>query len=295
MLGRLKALLQDPPPSAAFEISEGGIAAARIAARTDVQFRALKQGTLSVSPLKENVTDPDDFALAVKTLAATVVPKKRRDVALILPDYSTRMAALDFDSFPYDPKEQLSLVRFRLKRTVPFDIDAAAVSYAAQTAANKKVDVVAAVAPLEIVARYEAPFRTAGLLPGLVTTSAFAALELAADGALTVMAKLAGRVLSLIVRRNGSVKLVRCLELPSTDLEEVAAVLAPTFVFVEDNYGERPQKLSLCGFGKRADSAERAFAAELDVETESLRSPLGVPGENNAGLLGYLRSISKYN
>lgn len=295
MLGRLKALLQDPPPTAAFEISEAGIAAARTAARTELQFRPLKPGTLSVSPVKENIIDSDDFAGAIKALAGTVITKKRRDVALILPDYSARMAALDFDSFPSDPKEQLSLVRFRLKRTVPFDIDSAAISYVAHPAANKKVDVVAAVAPLEIIARYEAPFRNAGMLPGLVTTSAFAALELAEDGPLTVMAKLSGRVLSVLVRRQGAVKLARCLELASTEFEEIAAVLVPTFVYVEDNFGERPQSLTLCGFGKRADSAERALAAELNVETESLRSPLGVPGENNAGLLGYLWSVSKYN
>ena len=78
---------------------------------------------------------------------------------------------LDFDSFPTDAKEQLSLVRFRLKRSVPFDVESAAVSYCAQPAADKKVDVVVVMAPLEIVARYEAPFRAAGMNPGLVTTS----------------------------------------------------------------------------------------------------------------------------
>jgi hypothetical protein len=31
------------------------------------------------------------------------------------------------------------------------------------------------------------------------------------------------------------------------------------------------------------------------VEVEPLRSPLGAPGENNAGLLGYLRSIARNN
>ena len=90
-------------------------------------------------------------------------------MALILPDYCTRLAVLDFDSFPSDAAQQLSLIRFRLKRSVPFDVESAAISYWAQPAADKKMDVVAAVAPLEIVSRYEAPFRAAGMLPGLVT------------------------------------------------------------------------------------------------------------------------------
>ena len=46
----------------AFEISEAGIAAARIGARAELEFQPLKPGTLAVSPLKENVVDPDEFA-----------------------------------------------------------------------------------------------------------------------------------------------------------------------------------------------------------------------------------------
>ena len=279
----------------AFEVSEAGIAAARIGTRAELDFYPLKPGTLSVSPLKENVIDPDEFTMAVRAVANTQASRKRKDVALILPDYCTRMAVVDFDSFPSDPKEQVSLVRFRVKRSVPFDVDSAALSYWAQPAQGKKVDVVVVIAPLEIVSRYEAPFRTAGLMPGLVTTSSMAALDLAPEGGLSVMAKLTGRVLSVIVRDKSAVKLVRCLELPSTELDDVAGVLLPTFVYIEDNLGGRAERLILCGFGAQADEAQRRFPQELGVAVEPLRSPLGTPGENNAGLLGYLRSIAKNN
>ncbi len=293
LLDRLKSVLQDPPPGMAFEISEAGIAAARIGSKAELEFRSFKAGTLSVSPLKENIIDPDEFIGAVRALAAKQPPRKRRDVALILPDYSTRMAVLDFDSFPSDPKEQRSLVRFRLKRSVPFDVESAAVGYFAQPAVHKKVDVVAVVAPLEIVSRYEAPFRTAGMNPGLVTTSALAAAELAPENGLTLLAKMAGRVLTVLVRDKATLKLARCLELPSAEWEDVAGVLIPTLVYVEDNLGRSAERLILCGFGAHADEAGRRFQAELGVETELLRSPLSVPGENDAGLLGYLRSIAR--
>jgi type IV pilus assembly protein PilM len=283
----------------AFEISEAGIAAARIGARAELEFQPLKSGTLSVSPLKENVVDPDDFATAVRTLAGgpkgAPAARRRKDVALILPDFSARISVLDFDSFPSDAKEQDALIRFRLKRSVPFDVESAAMSYWAQTAAGKEVDVVVVMAPLEIVARYEAPFRAAGMNPGLVTTSSIAALELAPESGLSVMAKISGRVLTVLVRDKEALKLTRCLELPSSELEDIEAVLAPTFVYVEDNLGGRPEKLMLCGFGARTDEAERRFQAELGVTSEPLRSPLAVPGENNAGLLGYLRSVARNN
>ena len=126
-------------------------------------------------------------------------------------------------------------------------------------------------------------------------TSCLAALELAPEAGLSVLAKLTGRVLTVVVRDKIQLKLVRCLELPSADLDDVAAVLAPTFVYIEDNLGRRAEKLLLCGFGAATAEAESRFAEELDVEVEPLRSPLGIPGENNAGLLGYLRSIARNN
>src|SRR5689334_20842010 len=142
-LDKLKALIEEPPPAMAFEISEAGIAAARISSRAELEFRALKPGTLSVSPLRENVVDPDEFAMTVRALSGTqAAGRKRKDVALILPDYATRIAVLDFDEFPDDPKEQLSLIRFRIKRSVPFDVDSAVLGYFAQPTAEKKVDVV---------------------------------------------------------------------------------------------------------------------------------------------------------
>ncbi len=279
----------------AFEISEAGITAARIGSRAELDFRPLKPGVLSVSPLKENVIDPDELSLAVRALGGPQAARKRRDIALILPDFCTRMAVLDFDEFPSDAREQLSLVRFRLKRSVPFDVDSAAVGYWAQNGAGKKCDVLVVVTPAEIVARYEAPFRAAGMNPGFVTTSVLGALELASETGVSVLAKIAGHVLTVVVRASGAVKLVRCLEVPSPAWEDVAAVLLPTFVFIEDNLGTRADRLMLCGFGPETDLAQRRFQAELDVPVEPLRSPLGVPGEHDSGLLGYLRSLARYN
>ncbi len=295
MLDRLKALVQEPPPAMAFEVSEAGIAVARIGSKAEMEFRPLKPGVLAVSPLKENVVDPDEFAMTVRRLAAGQGTRKRKDAALILPDFSARIAVIDFDEFPTDAKEQLALVKFRLKRSVPFDVESAAVGYFPQPGVNKRCDVLVVMAPLEIVARYEAPFRSAGMNPGFVTTSSMAALELAPEAGLSVMAKITGHVLTVVVRDKSAIKLVRCLEVASQELEDIAAVLLPTFVYVEDNLSGRVENLILCGFGAQSDEAQRRFEEELSVPVDLLRSPLGIPGENNAGLLGYLRSIAKNN
>jgi hypothetical protein len=59
-------------------------------------------------------------------------------MALILPDYCTRVAVLDFDNFPTDAKEQLSLMRFRMKKAFRSMWKAAAVGYWVQAAVGVK-------------------------------------------------------------------------------------------------------------------------------------------------------------
>jgi type IV pilus assembly protein PilM len=295
MLEPLAHLLREPPPALAFEISEAGIAVARLRPKGEAGFQPLKPGVISVSPLRDNVLDPDELALAVRAAAGPNGTRKRRGAALILPDYCARIMVLDFDGFPSDRKEQLSLVRFRIRKSVPFDVESAAVSFWPQPAGGRKHDVVAVVAPAEIVSRYESPFRAAGLSPGLVTISSIAFLELIAGKTLTVVAKLCGRVLTVMVLANGSLKLVRCLDLAAASLDEIAVDLYPTFVFVEDQLGARAQELLLAGFGPQTEAARQRFAQDLQIAVEPVRAAAGAPGEYNAGLLGYLRSISQDN
>jgi type IV pilus assembly protein PilM len=283
----LAALFKDPPPAYAFELSEAGIATADIH-KAQTGFHPLSAGTISVSPLRDNILMPDELAAAVRRL--TQGNGKRRETALILPDYCARVAVLDFDSFPADPKEQLSLVRFRMKKSVPFDVESAAVGYWPQGAGSGKQDVVAAVAPVEIIARYEAPFRAAGLNPGFVTTSSLAMLPLVEGREVTVVAKLTGHVLTLMIVKDGAVKLIRCLE-----SGDVAADLYPTFAYVEDQLGVKAAKLLLCGFGAASDEYQRQFHKELGIPVDFVRSILGTPGESNAGLLGYLHGAEARN
>ena len=130
--------------------------------------------------------------------------RKRGRAVLILPDFCARVAVLEFDSFPTDPKEQMSLVRFRMKRSVPFDVESAAISFHPQQTSKKKgAEVVVVAAALEIVARYEAPFRAAGLHPGIVTTSGIAMLNLERRPEISVLARMSGRVLTVIVLQCG--------------------------------------------------------------------------------------------
>ena len=100
---------------------------------------------------------------------------RSRDVIAVLPDAAVRVVLLDFDALPTNRDEAESVVRFRLKKSLPFDVDKAKVSYHAQTS-RPGMRVIAAVALSSVIEDYEAAFREAGYSPGVVMPSMLAAL-----------------------------------------------------------------------------------------------------------------------
>ncbi len=279
-----RRLVTDPPPADIFEISGRAIAAAhRNGDGPELKHADLAEGVLRVTPLEDNVADQGAFQAAVNLLSGPVGTRKR-PAALVLPDFAARISVLDFQTFPGSAAEQAMLVRFRMKKTVPFDIDAAALSFHAQPASAGRVDVVVALIPLEILARYEAPFRAAGFQVGLVVPSLFAALRLVKPGGISVLVKLCGRVLTVAVIEESAVRLVRCVELEQVSEPEVSAVLEPTFVYVEDKLGKPADRVLLCGFGGRGEK----WSAGWGIPAETLRTSHGAAGEGDAGLLGLL-------
>lgn len=295
LLTPLTGLLKDPPPAFAFELSEAGIAAAEAGRSPKIAFSALEKDVISLSPVRDNVLRPEALLARVRTLAPGDGSRKRRRAALILPDYTVRVTVLDFDDFPSDAREQASLVRFRMKRSVPYDVESAALSFHAQRRGGngRQVDVVVAIAPLEIVARYETPFRMAGYHPGWVTTSALAALELVSPAGLKLLVKRTGRILTLAVTDNGILKLIRSIELTDFSSEEIAGHLHPTVAYIEDQLSSNPDAVLLCGFGRDTAEAGSWLESELQVRVAPLVSPLGELGEFNSGVLGYLGSLKE--
>jgi len=294
-LHRLKLLVADPPPELVFEVSAQGIAWARTR-EPRAEWAPLAPGVVEVSPLESNIRQPEAFAAAVRAVAGNGEARgRRRRAALILPDYCARVAVLDFDSFPAAPEEQQQLVRFRVKRAVPFDIDNAVVACYPQPRQDgtKRVDVVTAVVNMDVASHYETPFRAAGLHCGFVTLSALAALALEPAEDLSganprVFVKLSGDALAVSLIDGGALRLFRCVRIGGEGLEEATAVLATTLAYAEDELGARVQAMEVCGPGQ--DWAGR-WREEFGVPVCGVRSRFGAPAQVNAGLYGYLESL----
>jgi type IV pilus assembly protein PilM len=279
-------LLRDPPPEFVFEIATDGIAMSRTRPPASLQTIPLVSGVIAPSPVRENILDPDAFSDAVRKLAPPAAGRNgKRRAALILPDNCVRIAVLDFDSLPAKEEERRPLINFRLRKSVPFDIDDAALSYFPQTG-NK---VIVALAPSEIVAHYEAPFRAAGFDTGLVTVSSLAMLDLFPVTGSIVIARVSPGALTVLAMTDGVVTIVRSLELAHAgtgdSLAEVITDVYPTLAYIEDQTGSRPAKMFIAGFGSDAGRSAARLAHELEIPVESFDNPW-------PGLAGYLASLT---
>jgi len=134
---------------------------------------------------------------------------------------------LEFDELPAKAAEALPIVRFRLKKLVPFDVEHAMVSYQVMSSESRMVRVLAVAMPADVLAEYEAAISAAGYITGAVLPSTLAALAGVDEQSEPVLLVNACRdsVTTAIVR-TGVLTLHRALELynETPDLVPVPAM-----------------------------------------------------------------------
>jgi type IV pilus assembly protein PilM len=239
---------------------------------------------------------------AVKdVLEATLhsVAGRTHDVIAIVPDAAVRVVLLEFDTLPSDSEEAASVVRFRMKKSLPFDVDKARVSYHAQKSAEG-VRVVAAVALASVVEDYETAFRDAGFTPGVVLPSMLAALGAAEGQRPTLIVKVDSRTTSIAILNASQLQLFRTLENTrgvTITGDQLAEDVYPSVVFFQDTYHLNIEKIFVAGVSDLA-SAAPALHSQTGAEVQELvtSSQLGVssggavPRWRMAGVVGALVS-----
>jgi type IV pilus assembly protein PilM len=207
-------------PRLAVEIRWGGVVAARSEAEVPGGLVAAVSRTELGAEALEPGLKPGNFrmrpavvAAVRKTLEAVYERGMGREVTLVVPDAVVRVLLLDFDTLPAKAAEALPVVRFRLKKLLPFDADEAQVSYQAMAGGRSSasamggkglVRVVAVATPRAVLEEYEAVVREAGFEPGAVlpsTLAALAGLEEAAPAAALVVNAGPQSVTTAIVER----------------------------------------------------------------------------------------------
>lgn len=201
------------------------------------------------------------------------VAGRTHDVIAIVPDATVRVMLVEFDTLPSDQEEALGVVRFRLKKSLPFDVEKAKVSYHAQKI-NDEVRVVAAVALGSVIEDYEAAFQEAGFNPGVVLPSTLAALG-AADGKRpTMVIKVDAHTTSIAILNQDQLQLFRTLENArgiTISGEQLAEEVYPSIVFFQDTYHLNIEQIYVAGLPE-SGGALPALRASTGAEVQELIS-----------------------
>lgn len=239
-------------PKIACELGADRVVAARASERQPVvetySIRTLQPGALGPSLSAGNVIDRATVRGALGN-ALSSVGARSRDVIAILPDAAVRVNLLDFETLPDRHDDAAALVRFRLRKALPFDVEKASVSFDVRRV-NGNLQVVAAVAPQAVVEEYETLFAEEGYNPGIVLPSALAMLGNLEGERPAMVVKVDATTITVAIVDGGQLRLIRVLENPqgaNVTGEQLASEVYPSAVFFEDTYHSKVESVFVAG------------------------------------------------
>jgi type IV pilus assembly protein PilM len=296
-----------PHPHLALEFTPEQVAAVRFTRSGSLggySAETLPKGALVPSAIEPNVVDPGVVKAAVASVCREL-DTKEEDAAVLVPDPVIRVFVQHFEDFPRSSEEVIPMLRWKLKKSVPFEVDETLLSYMRQAPRTDGVDVVTAIARLRIIKEYEALLEEVSLRPGVVLSSTLSAISLLEDQRPTLLARVSGTSLTTAIVREGVLAGYRCTELPANSstltpqmlLEEIF----PLAAYYQDTWQEGIQAVRVAGLGSRLPQFVRPLEEEFKCQVRSLLGAAVSDGTLGAdtrplaereleGLVGWMRN-----
>lgn len=288
-------------PPAAVELSPEGVLAAALPGSGNAPsyaFVPLPPGAIVPGIGEPNIRAAEVVSSAIRSALSMVSPRTRA-VTLVLPDTAVRVFVLDFDSLPGRAAEAVPMLRFRLRKMVPFDIEHAGVSYQVLARSESELKVLTAVLPGPILDEYETAVRDAGYEPGAVLPSSLAALEVINSMEAVLAANLSTLALTTSITNGSDLLLHRTLDLPEDPvlrLSEIKLGIAVAAAFFEDKLQAPARTLHYTGCYETSEFASWIDNPDLTVidlaPTPETGAMTALKNVNIAGAAGALAGAS---
>ena len=278
LAGRLRRRLLEPePPLAAIEVRASGLSAIRIgrdrqqAVLGGAAAFELAPDVLQLSLTEPNVRDAEAFSRTLGVLADRVGLASGGRVALVLPDPVARVAFVPVAELQARAgAELLEELRFRLRKSVPFEIRDAVVGWTEiPEGAGRPAQLLVSAIAASVLHGYEASLRALGFEPGLVELCGLAlcAAVRPTPKADELLVNWDEGYCTLALLRDGEPMLFRTLAGPlAAQPDEVAREVASTVLYYRDRLG---------GPGL-ARALVRSTLMPAERAAELLQEPLGV-------------------
>jgi type IV pilus assembly protein PilM len=265
-----------PHPTLAIEMSPEQVAGARFhrsGSLASYYVVGLPSGALVPSAIETNLLNAAAVQDAVKSVCQNL-GASNEPAALLVPDPVIRVFVQHFEDFPRSAQEAMPMLRWKLKKSVPFEVDETLLSYMRQAPRSDGVDIVTAIARLRIIKEYETLLDNATVSPGIVLSSTLAAISLLHDHKPALLARVSGTSLTTAIVREGVLAGYRCTELPVHSsaltpqmlLEEVY----PLAAYYQDTWQEGIQAVRVAGLGARLPNFVRPLEEEFKCPVRSL-------------------------
>lgn len=242
---RLPSWLQPPTADAAIEITARRVNVVQLTggappAAAGYASVPLPDGAVTPILTARNVQQPSAVADAIRRAfdqASLRLPKR---VALVVPDAAVRVGLVTLDEVPQKAADLEQLVRWQIRKTVPFPAEEGVLSFASAGHHDGKSTLAAVMARRDVIAEYEAVAESLGLHAGDVGVSSLQAL----NAAIAAGAGGAGDWLLVCLTADGTtMAIVRGGELlfhrqrAATDEEPLTALVHQTAMYFEDRLG----------------------------------------------------------
>jgi len=254
-------------PDLACEIMPEGVIAARLQkdGQALMSFAPLPGGALKPQLAGDNFVDRVAIETALRK-ALDDVSSREKQLTLVVPDAAVRVLMLDFDTLPAKPQEALPIVRFRLRKLMPFEVDDAAVSYQVMRQATEQAHVLVTVMAGPVRAEYEAAVRAAGYEPGAILPSTLASLAALTTNEPALVVNRNGQSLTTAIAVGNELLLHRTEVLAEDEnvlKDELAQCVLVARAYFEDTLQANPEVLYCVGPGG-AQEFERVLNIALD-------------------------------
>jgi hypothetical protein len=202
----------------------------------------LPEGALRPSLVDQNLVDRELVGRTLEKLLERLGPPKKGRLALVLPDPVARLRILSAEEIPARGRrrEREELVRFRLRKGLPFDVREASITFGA-SGPGRAAPLLVAVMSSRVLAEYESLFESLGLHAGIVDLSGMAllgAVSAEAAGGDWLLVNWEESYVSFLLTRGGQVWLARTLDGPgAASARHVAAELASTVLYYRNRLG----------------------------------------------------------
>lgn len=248
----------------------------------------LEPGVLNPSPVDTNLANAETLRNSLRKVLTRVAPKGEA-VALLLPDPVVRVFIMPFETLPRSAADALPILRWRLKKSVPFDVENTSISWMRQTARDGSLEVITAVARLPIVREYEEAVEAAGMVPGVVLSSTLACLPLLDQAGATMLIRMRGETITTVIVRGDNLCVYRASGMAGgrlADAKLISDEVFPAVAYYQDNHGGEIDRVLLAGFGDQQEAVARSLSADLKAPVIPLAS-----GETGRGLDNEARSL----